>query len=233
MKIVIVSNKPDLEEDYSEFVDSCDVVVRINKLDSITYEKTGKKTDITFISAWLNLYIHPDAFKHIDYIRNSIIYITEEQKYNTNFIELIKNKISPNKDFIIYQYYKETTLNHAIDIISKRYPNEKIYYIGDKSTFIRTGHGHKQSWFHADSKFNILEENGVLIPIINNENYLEIWIKNGIYTGFYLIKNKKEIFYNKNSGILEPISNNIYKILWNNHKIEYLDINNKVIKNEL
>ena len=37
-KIVIVSNKRDHDKDYSGFVDSCDVVVRVNKLDNIDEE---------------------------------------------------------------------------------------------------------------------------------------------------------------------------------------------------
>ena len=204
MKIVIVSNKPDLEEDYSDFVDSCDIVVRINKLDSITYGKTGTKTDIIFLAVWYEFYENQVAFKHINYMKNSIIYMTAEEKLK-HYIDLFKNKINPIQPVFIYDYITSSTINHALYIIHKLYSGEKIYYIGDKSTYTRVGNGHKNTWFDSDYYFNRLEKEGILIPIINNDNYMEIWLDNGIYTGFYLIKNKKEIIFNKKYGTLEKL----------------------------
>ena len=228
MKIVLVSNKPDLEEDYSEFVDSCDIVVRINKLDSITYGKTGTKTDIIFMAVWYEFYENPVAFKHINHMMNSIIYMTAEDglKY---YIDLFKDKINTTQPVFVYDYIMSTTVTHAIYLIHKLYPTEKIYYIGDKSTYTRVGDGHKNTWFNSDKLFNKLENNGILIPLINNDNYMEIWVDNGINSGFYLIKNKKEIIFNKNYGTLKKIDDSIFEIKWSGGEIQYLDINKKII----
>lgn len=65
MNICIVSNKQDIKENYSDFVDSCHKVIRINKMENLNGGKSGTKTDIAVISV-IQLYLaYPPAERHL------------------------------------------------------------------------------------------------------------------------------------------------------------------------
>lgn len=228
MKIVLVSNKPDLQKDYTDFVNSCDVVVRINKLDSIKYNKTGNKTDIIIMRTWYGFYEHPEAFIYLDIMKNAKMLFMSSVKEET--LNMFRQKLNCNEKITIIELKKNTAVIDALEVLRNIYPNEKIYYIGDKSTFRRTNNDHHNNSLNNDIFFHGLEENGILIPIINDENYLEFWVNNGSWTGYYTVINKNKIIYNDKIGRLEHIrNNNYYKIIWNTGLINYLDIENKHI----
>jgi len=48
-RVCIVSNKCDFKRDFSKFVDSCDVVFRVSKMESHSTRMTGTKCDYAVI----------------------------------------------------------------------------------------------------------------------------------------------------------------------------------------
>lgn len=67
-KIAVVQNQRILKRDYSAFIDSCDLVVRMGTMDNLDSGRTGKRCDIHFSICWNHSYIpldHPDD-RHVD-----------------------------------------------------------------------------------------------------------------------------------------------------------------------
>lgn len=71
LKICVIANKQDLKENYSKFIDSCDKVVRINKMDNLSSGLTGTKTDIVFTVTGRDYFRYTRKFRNVDTLRKA------------------------------------------------------------------------------------------------------------------------------------------------------------------
>lgn len=151
-KVCVISNRPYFTRDYSDFIDSCDVVIRVNRMSNLCTQLTGSKTDIAIVDCWK---------VYMQYAR--------EQR-NTDILHKIPHVLffaSNTGAGIIEQYLQEekftnwsffppaleertlyfTTVTRAIAFAEWLYPEAKIYFLGDPSVRIRT----KSNGYHTQS----------------------------------------------------------------------------------
>lgn len=172
MKICVVTNKRDLKENYSNFVDSCDKVVRINKMDNLSSGLTGTKTDIVFTVTCSDYFRYTRKFRNVDVLRKAEVFFTPQNDY------IIKQYVEREciKNYHILENNPEidkwTTSSRAVYHITNTYPNEIIYFLGDierkkRTTSIWHNNPHKENIF-----FDVLIKQGVLIPILGDCNFI-------------------------------------------------------------
>lgn len=65
-RVCIVSNRPYFERDYSAFIDSCDVVIRVSKMGNLDTGLTGCKTDMAVVSCWQHYMTYSRAERHVE-----------------------------------------------------------------------------------------------------------------------------------------------------------------------
>lgn len=134
-KICICSNKHDLKRDYSKFVDSCDVVARVNKMENVNTGLAGTRTDVAFVRT-ITLY-HEASYdeKHIDLLRE---------------IPLVYSMPSSNDERLMYfQNYGALTVPGLYELepfsmltcgiveLLVTFPNAHVYVLGDTKTAVR------------------------------------------------------------------------------------------------
>lgn len=171
-RVCIISNRPWFTRDYSDFVDSCDVVIRISKMDNLDTQLTGSRTDIAVVSCW-QTYLsfsreqrHTDVLRqvpHVFFLQDSIR-LTEqhclsERMENWSFLP-------PEVHAHTYRF---TTTGKAIALADWLYPDAQLYFLGDTSSAIRTG---GMTW-HTDSGDDrylaMLIQSGKLIHMMEEE----------------------------------------------------------------
>lgn len=172
MNICIVSNKRDFEQDYSAFVDSCDVVIRISKMDNIDSGCTGSKTDMVLVSVWDGYLNHSREDRHMDLLKKveTIYFNNEEIKASEEFAE---EEGLTNCSFMPQQVHDDTwcftTTGKAIYLARHLFPDAQLYYLGDIDSMVRTGNSpkHKKSYEKEDGFIRGLVSEGVLIPLLD------------------------------------------------------------------
>lgn len=152
-KVCVISNRPYFTRDYSDFIDSCDVVIRVNKMCNLYTQLTGSKTDVAIVDCWK---------VYMQYSR--------EQR-NTDVLHKIPHILFLNKNTeeVLYQYLQEekftnwsffppaleestpyfTTITRAIAFAEWLYPEATIYFLGDPYVRIRT---HTLEGFHTQGR---------------------------------------------------------------------------------
>jgi hypothetical protein len=148
MKIVIVSNKKDLKRNYSDFIDSCDLVFRSGKLDNIESGLTGTRTDLALLPVHSRYLAFDEKQRHIEYIRNNVPHLMffNEDRWEDNILPFLKREGLENKKISFFpnqmvrkhagQFFTTTIvlLTYTIEL----YPGHDIFFLGDLSTLTRT-----------------------------------------------------------------------------------------------
>lgn len=173
MKICLISNKPDLKENYSDFIDSCDKVVRINKMDNLHSGLTGAKTDIVFTVTCRDYFRYSRKFRNVDVLRKAEVFFTPQTEFVIKQYvarECIKNwhilKSDPRTD-------RWTTTSTALYHLTILYPDEKIYFLGDTQRMKRSpGILYHNKPKIEEAFFSDLIEKKILIPILGNHDYM-------------------------------------------------------------
>lgn len=147
-KICIISNKIDLTRDYSEFVNSCDVVYRVSKMENLDGGLSGSKIDYVVVSTFETYYTFSKEERHVNelgtaktiYLHNPVKW-PYYQRWNQPLINELPS--SCHYDYFPDEIYDNnwqqfTTFGIAILIAAKKFPNDRLYLLGDKNTDIRT-----------------------------------------------------------------------------------------------
>lgn len=168
-RVCIISNRPWFTRDYSDFVDSCDVVIRVSKMDNLDTQLTGSRTDIAVVSCW-QMYLsfsreqrHTDVLRQVPHVffQQDSVHLTEqhclsERMENWSFLP-------PEVHAHTYRF---TTTGKAIALAEWLYPDTQLYFLGDTSSAIRTG----GSTWHTDSGddryLTMLLQSGKLIHML-------------------------------------------------------------------
>lgn len=170
MKVAVVSNKRDIKNDYSKFIDSCDVVIRVSKMDNIDSGKTGSKTDIVVLVVNDCYMTFTPEQRHLELLKQvpKVYLVGGHQEMN------IQSKVYARKhklNWEMFPYQKEnphfTTFASAVYLAVKNFPDAEIYFLGDVSVALRTDNAHWHRPSQEEQMFRVLIEQGKLKPILN------------------------------------------------------------------
>ncbi len=178
MNVCIISNKQNLEHNYSRFIDSCEKVMRISKMDNLDSGQAGTKTDIAFVSVCSAYFWHSRQKRHVDVLKTvPEIYFNNEDWNRT--LQFVKNEQIENWQFIPKEISAMTcnftTVGKAIPLASSLYPDAQLYYLGDVKAAIRAPGSPKHGPFHKKETDMItsLINSGRLIDITNDPRFYD------------------------------------------------------------
>lgn len=181
-KIAVVQNQRILKRDYSDFIDSCDLVVRMGTMDNLDTGRTGNRCDIHFSIGWNRSFIsidHSDD-KHVDEANGAAISFQHQRddwkrlnyKYSFGYIDTYRGWA---KHPTVANNF--TTAALAIWHMHYTFPEAVIYNLGTHDPRVHDDwekvklHG---SYKHlgGDEKVILddLTKQGVIIDILEEDN---------------------------------------------------------------
>lgn len=168
-RVVIISNRHAFTRDYSVFVDHCDVVIRVNKMENLDDGLTGKKTDVAVVAACQPYLSYTRAQRKVDVLKQVPLIFLHPDPYESldKFCseEDINNGITIPYDWqIATPYY--TTLGKAIYIAEHTFPTAKLFFLGDTSMALRTCNINYHRHSTEQQYINTLISSGKLISIL-------------------------------------------------------------------
>ena len=172
LKICVVTNRPQFDYDYSQFIDNCDIVVRLSKMCSLDSAKTGSKVDIVVINAnpyYLQFTTQQrhvkelKSAKHVfflhNYIKNQIVRdeLNKDTTTWSTFSYTERHTPKPGKSggYTTFMYTLLYLLNNA-------FPDQKmIYMLGDVDTYKRTESAQHSSSGETEDLIQLIQEGKV------------------------------------------------------------------------
>lgn len=170
-RICIVSNKRDLKRNYSSFVDSCDKVIRISKMDNLNSGLAGKRTDIVLVSCFPGYLAFSPKERHMEILRGvpEIYFNNEELGYSNEFAcrEGLENwKFMPGE--VHRSTGNFTTLSKALCLADYLFPEAQLYYLGDTDMNLRAAGSSKHHAPTENAYMQSLIDSGRVIPILED-----------------------------------------------------------------
>lgn len=173
MTITLISNKHHLTRQYTPFVDSCDKVMRINKMENLDTGLAGTRTDMALVSLHQGYFNFSRPNRHAELL-NSIpeLYFFPDAPWmavNYAFGEGIE-KWEALPQWMHVKVRKLTACGAGIVLARHLYPEATIYFLGDTNAWQRTpsfGGGHTCNAENA--MIAELTRQGALIPILEEE----------------------------------------------------------------
>lgn len=170
-RICIVSNKRDLKRNYSSFVDSCDKVMRISKMDNLNSGLAGKRTDIVLVSCFAGYLAFSPEERHMEILRGvpEIYFNNEELGYSNEFAcrEGLENwKFMPGE--VHRSTGNFTTLSKALCLADYLFPEAQLYYLGDTDMNLRAAGSSKHHAPTENAYMQSLIDSGRVIPILED-----------------------------------------------------------------
>lgn len=174
-RVCVVSNRPYYARDYSAFVDSCDVVIRINKLESLVTELAGQKTDMAVVGCWHGYFYFSRAARHVDELLQvpRIFFDLESWELTHQFCESEGiHQWSFLPPYVESHSYCFSTFGKAVYLAHWLFPEAELFCLADPDVALRTGNSPKHiksgetaflsSLFDSDKLTCILEEDSAL-----------------------------------------------------------------------
>lgn len=164
-KICIVSNKRDHKNNLSKFIDSCDIVIRVNKMDNITTGKVGKKLDLACV--WVNKsYIKFDKKeRNVELLKTvPLLYvigtsIDREWLRREDGIDSLEYPPELCKSTCISPH-AFSGFAKAVALADYLYKDDNLYLVGDIDCQLRTGFREWDLWSDEDAYMKQLIDSG-------------------------------------------------------------------------
>lgn len=168
-KVCIISNIEDLTRDYSDFIDSCDIVLRISKMSNLDTGLTGQKKDIALVSCWSDYMRYSREERHVEQLKQveQIYFLYTERDLVGHLIESegLKNwSYLPQEPDDKSQSF--STFSKGIALADYLYPEVQLYFLGDMDVATRTGAGSSHCGSGDNHYLRTMVNNGRLIPIL-------------------------------------------------------------------
>lgn len=173
MNICIVSNKRGLKRNYSAFVDLCDKVMRISKMDNINSGLVGSRTDLVLVS------LHPAYFKFSRANRHVDLLKLVPHVYFFPDLPRVAEQFTSEEGIEHWEFLPSgihgkvcgfTTCGAGIYWVRHLYPDARLYFLGDVDAWQRTPSGGGGHTCSAENAFlDSLVREGRLIPILEEE----------------------------------------------------------------
>lgn len=176
MNIAIISNIRKVEHNYSPFIDSCDKILRINKMDNIESGLSGNRTDILLVSVWYGYLRFSHQARKMDILKTvpEIYFNSEQINAGKEFAE--KEGLE-NWKFLPREVHSSTwcftTLGKGVRLMDFLYPSATLYYLGDIDSKARTPRDPKHAGVRNKENGYMMSliEAGRLVPILGNSAY--------------------------------------------------------------
>lgn len=171
-RVCLVSNRRFFDRDYSAFIDSCDVVIRVSKMDNLDLGLTGSRTDMVLISCWEMYMTFSRKERHVEALKQvPLIYFSlDEKRFAEHYAEtegFKRWKFIP--DSIQRDTNHFTTTGKAMALAVAFFPDAELYYLGDMDSSVRTGGQNQHTRSGDDAFFRRLVESGRMIPILEED----------------------------------------------------------------
>lgn len=170
-RVCIISNKRDLKRNYSAFVDSCDKVMRISKMDNLNSGLAGTRTDIVLVSCFAGYLAFSSAERHMEVLRGgAAIYFNNEEFGCSN--EFACREGLENWRFMPGAVHRSTgcftTLSKALCLADYLFPEAQLYYLGDTDMNLRAPGNWKHHAPTENAYMQSLISSGRVIPILED-----------------------------------------------------------------
>lgn len=172
IRICLVSNKKNLQRDYSEFIDSCDLVMRINKMENLTSGLAGTRTDMALVSCCENYTNYSRKERNADILPSiPMLYFNDEEPLRTpGFADTENLKhwklIPPDVSLCTPKF---TTLSKGLLLAHYLYPEARIYYLGDCDMNKRLPKSRKHRAAPENAFMQAMIAAGHVIPIMEDD----------------------------------------------------------------
>ncbi len=172
LRLCLIANKTDLKRDYSDFIDSCDIVMRINKMDNLASGLAGSKTDIALISCCTEYLNHTRKKRNADLLTSiPILYFNDEEPERTPgfaFSEKLEhgNLIPPDISLCTPAF---TTLSKGLLLADYLYPGAIIHFLGDSNMAKRTPGSRKHHPGPENAFMQTMIATGRVVPILEDD----------------------------------------------------------------
>lgn len=136
-KVCIVSNRPWFNRDYSHFIDSCDEVIRCNRMCNLDTGRTGSKTTLALVAACVAHSRYSPKEQRVDVLRklDRVYFVpnpTPGQELSESFCK--KNDI-PSRLLVPAEvwdsHYAYSTFALAIALAEHLFPDAQLYCLGE------------------------------------------------------------------------------------------------------
>ncbi len=178
-RVCIVSNKCDLKRNYSGFVDSCDVVMRISKMDNLDTRLTGRRTDVALVSCFYGYLEFSHEARHVDELKSvpEVYFVNDYQQEAKEFAAkegLTGWCFMPDPVNLVTPCF--TTLSKGVALADHLFPDAQLYFLGDCQAELRAPPGahpyRLENLFMRD-----LIARGRLVPVLEENHSAQ-----GIYS---------------------------------------------------
>lgn len=172
LRLCLIANKTDLKRDYSAFIDSCDIVMRINKMDNLSSGLAGSKTDIALISCCGDYLNYPRKARNADLLPSiPMLYFNDEEPRRTPGFAFSENLehwklIPPDVSRCTPAF---TTLSKGLLLADYLYPGSRIHFLGDCNMEKRIAGSRKHHAGPEDAFMQTMIATGRVVPILEDD----------------------------------------------------------------
>lgn len=144
--VCVVSNKTDFKRNYTKFVDSCDVVIRTNKMDGLPTGACGTKTDICVTGSWFRTLLHTPEER-----KDELLAAIPRTYFSSDPVDPVSwrlHKKAVNGQHITLAEYpaefyrkvaKWTSFGKAVWLARHLFPSAQIFLLCDMNVVCRSG----------------------------------------------------------------------------------------------
>ena len=148
MKVCVVTNAHKSIADYSELVDSMDVVCRINSMENLDKGFSGKKTDMAVVTVGELYESYGDKYTHLEVLKSLPIKFfscirAEEARAYIEKKGITDYHFTPGDMYIWGKFW--TTAGYALQLCLRLWPDCELYFVGTASAAIRAQKGYEHS----------------------------------------------------------------------------------------
>lgn len=155
LKVCVVTNAHKSIKDYSELVDSMDVVIRINRMENLDKGFSGTKTDMCLVTVG-ELYesygiknIHLDVLKEAPIKFFSCIRAEEAHNFAEKY-DIQDYHFTPGDMYTWGKFW--TTAGYAAQLALRLFPDCELYFLGTVSAAKRTA-GQREHTFSGETQW--------------------------------------------------------------------------------
>ena len=145
-KVVVISNKHDYKRNYAEFIDSCDVVVRVNKMNALSTGVVGRRCDMCVSASWHRTLMHSPEERKDALLRQipRVYYLTDPlDDYGwREHKRLVGSRYSLAAEYPFYMLHKTitwTSFARAAWLVRHMFPSAQLYVLCDYDVVLRSG----------------------------------------------------------------------------------------------
>ena len=168
-RVCIVSNRHAFLRDYSSFVDGCDVVIRISKMENLDDGLTGQKTDMAVVACWGGYLAYSRAQRHVEALKNvpMVFFDPETIELTRRFCEqegITRWAFIPEAEQTSSWHF--STFGKAVLLADRLFPDAELFSLADLDVSVRTSNSPKHTYSGEQAYVDSLVKSGRLKSIL-------------------------------------------------------------------